>query len=61
MAQPDINESTFTFSVVIEYNTIRYGFSGIIRIWNDLVNTIIANRPYKSISNFLEHIKVNKT
>ena len=61
VAPPDINKSTFTFSPDIENNTIRYGLSGITRIGNDLVNTIIENRPYKSLEDFLARVKVNKT
>ena len=61
VAPPDINKSTFTFSPDIENNTIRYGLSGITRIGNDLVNEIIGGRPYKSINDFLDRIKVNKT
>ncbi len=61
VAPPDINKSTFTFSPDIENNTIRYGLSGITRIGNDLVNEIISGRPYKSITDFLNRVKVNKT
>lgn len=61
VAPPDINKSTFTFSPDIENNTIRYGLSGITRIGNDLVNEIIANRPYRNVVDFLNKVKVNKT
>lgn len=61
VAPPDINHSAFTFSPDIENNTIRYGLSGITRIGNDLVNEIIANRPYRNVVDFLNKVKVNKT
>ena len=60
VSAPDINESTFTFSPDIEHNTIRYGLSGITRIGSDLVKTIMAGRPYKSMEDFLGRIKLNK-
>ena len=60
VVSPDINQSTFTFSPDIEHNAIRYGLSGITRVGNDLVKTIIANRPYASINDFLAKVKVNK-
>ena len=60
VASPDINKSTFTFSPDIEGNTIRYGLSGITRIGEDLIKTIIANRPYSSMTDFLNKVKVNK-
>ena len=60
VAPPDINKSTFTFSPDIENNTIRYGLSGITRIGEDLIKTIMANRPYKSMQDFLDRVKINK-
>ena len=60
VSAPDINESRFTFSPDIANNTIRYGLSGITRIGEDLIKTIIANRPYSGIDDFLKKIKINK-
>ena len=57
---PDINKSTYTFSPDMEANVIRYGISGITKVGETLVKTIIANRPYKSIEDFLNRVKVNK-
>lgn len=34
--------------------------SGITRIGDELIKTIIANRPYSSINDFLKKVKVNK-
>lgn len=56
----DINKSSFTFSPDVENNTIRYGLSGITRVGEDLVKTIMKNRPYESIDDFLNKVKVNK-
>lgn len=60
VSAPDINESRFTFSPDVANNTIRYGLSGITRIGEDLIKSIIANRPYTGINDFLSKIKVNK-
>lgn len=60
VAPPDINKSTFTFSPDPKTNTIRYGLSGITRVGEDLINSIIENRPYSSIEDFLKKNKVNK-
>lgn len=57
---PDINHSTYTFSPDIENNTIRYGMSGINKIGEDLIKEIIANRPYSSLDDFLNKVKINK-
>ena len=57
---PDINKSRYTFYPDVELNTIRYGMSGITRIGEDLIKTIIANRPYDSIEDFLGKVKINK-
>lgn len=60
VSSPNINESTFTFSPDVEHNRIRYGLSGITRIGTDLVKSIMANRPYTGIEDFLSRIKINK-
>ena len=60
VAPPDINKSTFTFSPDIENNTIRYGLSGITKVGEELVKTIMDGRPYSSVSDFLGRIKINK-
>lgn len=60
ISPPDINHSTYTFSPDIENNSIRYGLSGITRIGEDLIKTIILNRPYNGIEDFLSKVKVNK-
>lgn len=57
---PDINKSTYTFSPDIENNTIRYGLSGITKVGEELVKTIMEGRPYTSITDFLSRIKINK-
>lgn len=60
ISPPDINHSTYTFSPDIENNTIRYGMSGINKIGEDLIKEIIANRPYSSLDDFLNKVKINK-
>ena len=60
VAPPDINKSTYTFSPDAENSIIRYGLSGITRIGEDLVKSIIANRPYTSIADFLVKVKLTK-
>jgi DNA polymerase-3 subunit alpha len=60
VASPDINKSTYTFSPDIENNTIRYGLSGITKVGEELVKTIMDGRPYVSVDDFLRRIKINK-
>ena len=60
VAPPDINKSTYTFSPDIENNTIRYGLSGITKVGEELVRTIMDGRPYSSLSDFTGRIKINK-
>ena len=60
VAPPDINKSTYTFSPDIENNTIRYGLSGITKVGEELVKTIMDGRPYASVEDFLGRIKINK-
>lgn len=60
VAPPDINKSTYTFSPDPELSLIRYGLSGIVKVGEDVIQSIINARPYKSIDDFLNKVKVNK-
>lgn len=57
---PNINKSTYTFSPDADSNVIRYGLSGITKIGEELIQTILKNRPYASLENFLDKVKINK-
>ena len=57
---PNINKSTYTFSPDADSNVIRYGLSGITKIGEELIQTILKNRPYTSLENFLDKVKINK-
>ena len=58
---PNINESGFTFTPLVKENAIASGLRNITRISADLVNQIIANRPYTSMDDFQSKVKVNRT
>lgn len=60
ISPPDINSSGFTFSPDEKNNIIRYGLRGITKVGEDIVKSIIENRPYYSIDDFLSKVKINK-
>ena len=60
ISPPDINSSGFTFSPDEKNNIIRYGLRGITKVGEDIVKSIIENRPYPSIDDFLSKVKINK-
>lgn len=60
VSPPDINKSNYTFTPDVEHNKIIFGIKGISKINSDLVKTIMANRPYESVDNFLSKVKVSK-
>ena len=60
VAPPDVNKSTYTFSPDVEKSIIRFGMSGIVKVGEDIVKSIIENRPYSSIDDFLSKVKINK-
>ena len=60
VSPPDINNSSFTFTPVVKDNKILYGLRGITRISIDKINEIISARPFTSIQDFLNKVKVNK-
>ena len=57
---PDINVSRFTFVPDVERNEIKCGLNGIAKINDDLIEVIFANRPYESMQDFLNKVKVTK-
>jgi DNA polymerase-3 subunit alpha len=60
VAPPDINRSTYTFSPDVDNNTIRYGLSGVTKVGEELVRTIMEGRPYKSLRDFLDRVRISK-
>ena len=60
ISPPDINSSGFTFSPDEKNNIIRYGLRGITKVGENIVKSIIENRPYSSIDDFLSKVKINK-
>ena len=60
ISSPNINKSSYTFSPDVENSIIRYGLSGIVKIGDALIHSIIDNRPYASIEDFLGKVKLNK-
>ena len=58
---PDINLSDKGFKPDIERGTILFGIKGIARIGDALIDSIIENRPYVSLDDFVAKNKVNIT
>lgn len=56
----NINKSKFGFAPDIENNRILFGLKGMLNVGDDVVNTIIANRPYTSPKDFWTRIKPGK-
>lgn len=58
---PDINVSNFDFKPDAENNRILFGLKGLNSIGDDLIGEILNNRPYESIDQLREKVKLNKT
>ena len=56
----DINKSQFGFIPDTENNEILFGLKGLQNVGDDVVKTIIANRPYSSFEDFLLKVNPNK-
>ena len=56
----DINKSDFGFAPDIDNNQILFGLKGMLNVGDDLVVSIIENRPYTSPRDFLNRVKPNK-
>lgn len=57
---PDINKSKFGFSVDNTNNSIIFGLKGISNIGDDVAFTIINNRPYSSLLDFIHKTELSK-
>ena len=56
----DINNSGFGFKPDVKNNEILFGLKGLVNVGDDLVYSIIENRPYESPRDFLQKVKPNK-
>ena len=57
---PLINKAQFAFVPDVEGNAIMYGFKGISDVSDELIKSIIANRPYNSVNDFIEKCEPQK-
>lgn len=55
----DINKSELGFIPDVENNRILFGLKGLVNVGDDLIHTIIENRPYVSLVDFYNRIKPN--
>lgn len=60
VAPPNINDSSYTFTPVVERNEILYGLRGITRLSTSVIRGIMEMRPFSSLEDFLDKVKVNK-
>ena len=56
----DINDSRFGFRPDVINNRIIFGLKGINSVGDDLVRSIIEHRPYTSMFDFMEKVKINR-
>ena len=60
VSPPNINDSSYTFTPVVERNEILYGLRGITRLSTSIIKDILDKRPFTSMDDFLERVKINK-
>jgi DNA polymerase-3 subunit alpha len=56
----NINKSGFGFVPDVENNQILFGLKGMLNVGDDVITSIIDNRPYLSPKDFLHKVKPNK-
>ena len=61
VAPININKSGYMFEPDEENNTILYGLKALNGVGGEIISTIIENRPYSSLQDFLDRTGVNKT
>ncbi len=57
----DINRSKYLFEPDLENGTILYGLKALNGVGGEIIQQIIANRPYESLEDFMNKTKCNKT
>lgn len=57
---PDINNSAYTFYPDVENNKILFGLRGLLNVGDEVIASIIENRPYSSPRDFLNKVKPKK-
>lgn len=60
IASPEINKAGFSFTPDAENNRIVYSLKGIVGLNDDVVRTIISNRPYASYEDFYTRLYETK-
>ena len=58
---PGINKADYSFTPNKENNSIVYGLFAISGINSQIANDIIANRPYISLNDFLDKVRLTKS
>lgn len=56
----DINKSGLGFIPDVQNNQILFGLKGLVNVGDDLIKTIIENRPYVSLVDFLNRVNPNR-
>lgn len=56
----NINTSNFGFAPDIKNNQILFGLKGLLNVGDDVIQSIIENRPYKSPRDFLNKVNPGK-
>lgn len=56
----NINKSGFGFAPDVENNRILFGMKGMLNVGDDIIASIIENRPYSSIKDFYYKVKPTK-
>lgn len=57
----DINRSEYLFEPDEEHNAILYGMKALNGVGGEVIDTILKNRPYTSLQDFIDKTKSNKT
>lgn len=60
MSLVDINRSGYMFEPDIESGSILYGMKALNGVGGEVIQDIIANRPYESLQDFQKKVKNNK-
>lgn len=56
----DINKSSYEFEADGENNCIRFGMKALLKVGDGVIDEIVENRPYESLSDFMNKTHISK-
>ena len=58
---PDVNNSSYTFTPDVKNNRILFGLSGLLNVGEEVIQSTINNRPYRTVKEYIQKTNPKKS